>query len=62
MKAQPDLSYDYKWERERERERERVCVCVCVFLPIVWSCSSDDHPSVYLAKFGNIQNMKVEKS
>jgi len=50
VKAQPDLSYDYKSE------------CVCFSLPILWAFSSDNHPSVYLAKFGNIQNMKVEKS
>jgi hypothetical protein len=32
------------------------------FLSILWCLSSGNHPYSYLAKFGDIQNMKVEKS
>jgi hypothetical protein len=37
-------------------------VATNVLFSILWCCSSDDYPKVYLAKFDNIQNMKVEKS
>jgi hypothetical protein len=26
----------------------------------LWCCSSGDHPYIYLAKFGDVQNMKVK--
>jgi hypothetical protein len=40
----------------------RLCMRVQYFdFSISWCCSSGDDPEEYLAKFGNIQNMKVEK-
>jgi hypothetical protein len=32
------------------------------FSPILWCCSSGNQPKVYLAKYGDIQNMKLKKS
>ncbi len=34
----------------------------CFFSSILWHCSSEHNSQVYLAKFGDIKNMKVKKS
>jgi hypothetical protein len=37
-----------------------IIIFTCFFYSGLWCCSSADHLQVYLVKFGNIQNMKVE--